>query len=72
MKTTNDYIACYCFNTQCSNSIYKYKSTAINYISLENALLNETKCSKCGSLLKSKIDLDIEEQIRELLPSAIK
>ncbi len=71
MRTTSDYIACYCFNTKCSNSIYKYKSTAINYLTLEKALLNDAQCSKCGSLLKSKIDLDIEEQIRELLPSAI-
>ena len=60
-------IACYCFNPQCANSIYKYKSTAITYLSLVTALTFEMRCSKCGSQLKSKIDLDIEDQIREVL-----
>jgi len=65
----DDTIACYCFNTQCTNSIYKYKSTAITYLSLEKAMISNIRCLKCGCLLKSKIDLDIEDQIREALHS---
>jgi PHP family Zn ribbon phosphoesterase len=66
----NDHIASYCFNRSCSNSLYRYQTTAITYLTLEKTLTNEIRCSKCGSLLKSKIDLEIEEQLRELLPSA--
>jgi PHP family Zn ribbon phosphoesterase len=67
MNTIDETIACYCFNPQCTNSIYKYKSTAIIYLSLEKSMTANARCSKCGSLLKSKIDLDIEDQIREVL-----
>ncbi|MBW4889097.1 hypothetical protein KXQ82_05195 [Mucilaginibacter sp. HMF5004] len=69
MKTIEDYIACYCLNAKCSNSIYKYNTTAITFISLEKSLMSQTCCTKCGSVLKSKIDLEIEEQLRELLAS---
>jgi PHP family Zn ribbon phosphoesterase len=67
MRAIEDYIACYCLNAKCSNSIYKYKTTAITFLSLERSLMSQTRCTKCGSILKSKIDLEIEEQIRELL-----
>lgn len=69
MRATEDYIACYCLNAKCSNSIYKYNTTAITFISLERAMVAEHTCTKCGSVLKSKIDLEIEEQLRELLAS---
>lgn len=67
---TDETIACYCFNPQCANSIYKYKSTAITYLPLEKSMTMNMRCSKCGSVLKSKIDLEIEDQIREVLASA--
>lgn len=67
---TDETIACYCFNPQCANSIYKYKSTAITYLSLEKSMTMNIRCSRCGSMLKSKIDLEIEDQIREVLTSA--
>jgi len=67
---TDETIACYCFNPQCTNSIYKYKSTAITYLTMETAMTTNVKCSKCGSPLKSKIDLEIEDQIREVLANA--
>lgn len=70
MMKIDDTIACYCFNPQCANSIYKFKSTAITYLSLEKALMTDVRCSKCNSPLKSKIDLDIEDQIREVLAGA--
>ncbi len=66
----DDTIACYCFNPQCTNSIYKYKSTAITYLSLEKAMTTTIRCCKCGTALKSRIDLDIEDQIREVLTGA--
>jgi hypothetical protein len=69
MRLIEDHIACYCLNAKCSNSIYKYNTTAITFISLEKSLANVHTCTKCGSVLKSKIDLEIEEQIRELLAS---
>jgi uncharacterized membrane-anchored protein len=67
----DDTIGCYCFNPECSNSIYRYKTTAITYLPLALALSEEVKCTKCRSVLKSKIDLEIEEQIRELLHTPI-
>lgn len=65
----NDQIASYCFNRDCSNSIYKYQTTAVIYLPVEKTLTGEARCPKCGSLLKTKIDLEIEEQLRELLPT---
>jgi hypothetical protein len=69
MRIIEDHIACYCLNAKCSNSIYMYNTTAITFISLEVALLGHNTCTKCGSVLKSKIDLEIEEQLRHLLAS---
>jgi hypothetical protein len=69
MRTIEDHIACYCLNSKCSNSIYKFNTTAITFISLEKSLAAEHTCTKCGSILKSKIDLEIEDQLRELLAS---
>jgi len=69
MKAIEEHIACYCLNARCSNSIYRHQTTAITYITLEKSLLGETRCTKCGSALKSMVDLEIEEQLRTLLPS---
>ena len=67
MKATDELVACYCFNPRCDNYIYKYKTTAITYLSVERAFLNDTCCTKCGSILKSKPVLDMENQIRFLM-----
>lgn len=67
MKIIEDEIACYCLNAKCPNSIFRYQNAKVTYLQLEVALTSQNRCEECNSVLKTLVDLEIEEQVREIL-----
>jgi len=59
MKTSEEYINCYCFNPVCSKSIFNYKGYSAIKMPLSKALNEENCCAACGEELVSRPILEI-------------
>ncbi|WP_448699052.1 hypothetical protein ACFGVR_19145 [Mucilaginibacter sp. AW1-3] len=60
-------IACYCFNKQCTISIYNRNMALPRYVPVEVALLTDMKCSECGGALYNWLELAIDIEVKEIL-----
>jgi hypothetical protein len=63
-------IACYCFNKDCSISIYNRDKALPKYVPEEIALATDLKCAQCGEPLYNWLELAIDIEVKAILREA--